>query len=312
MPHMPDRWNDKKQMQFDGLSKIGTAIAELEDDTGFDCGFRRCGRLMPIVQEQTVEIVRKRIAGAAARWPGFSMELIDPPLTGSPAERWLNEAAAPHGATHDTLSGRVDPRSYVGALAAFVRMHGDLLEGVEVAALEPLAGRVRLANGGTVSAAQIVVAAGWEAYSLLQPFMGHLSDRARLGQGIKGQAVLLAHDHDDTRPIIYDNGTYIVPQARNRIAIGSTTRADWQSGRLVAPEAFDTADMEFYDRAMELAPSLAKSPIVERWAAVRPRNRIGGRGTEPWFGRVPEHDNVTALIGGFKISFGLAHIAASS
>ncbi|MGB7286840.1 MAG: FAD-dependent oxidoreductase, partial [Salaquimonas sp.] len=38
MPHMPDNWEAKKQLQFAALSSMPAAIARLEAETGIDCG----------------------------------------------------------------------------------------------------------------------------------------------------------------------------------------------------------------------------------------------------------------------------------
>lgn len=313
MPHMPDRWNDKKQFQYQGLSTMGDAIAELEFDTGRDCGFRRCGRLMPVRHEKTLLEIRQRIAGAEQRWrKAFSMELLQPPLSGGVADGWLSEEMAPLGVVYDNFSARVDPRAYVSTLAAYVGDRGEFHTETEIVSVEPEKSRVNLSDGSSISAGKIVIAAGWEAYPLLQPFMHEMAmDGEAIGRGAKGQAVLLAHDHRDDQPIIYDDGSYIVPQAGNRIAIGSTTRRDWQEGVYSKPDVFDPNDISFYENALRLAPSLAKAPITERWAAVRPRNLLRGRGTEPFLGPVPGHENLIALIGGFKISFGIAHLESS-
>ena len=67
--------------------------------------------------------------------------------------------------------------------------------------------------------------------------------------------------------------------------------------------------MGFYERAMVLAPHLRDAPIIERWAGMRPRNTLEGRGSDPWFEKVPGFDNLIALMGGFKITFGIAHRA---
>lgn len=45
MPHMPDRWSDKKQFQFDALVALEAEIAGLEAETGLSGGYRRCGRI---------------------------------------------------------------------------------------------------------------------------------------------------------------------------------------------------------------------------------------------------------------------------
>ena len=314
MPHMPDRWNAKKQFQFEALSTIGEAIETLEADTGMECGFRRCGRLIPVRNEQTLADVQRRIDGARQNWPGYAMQLLEPPLGHSLGGDWLAEARAPFGAVHDTLSARVDPRAYLSALGAFVREHGELREGIEVASLDPERRRVALTDGTVIEGGEIIVAAGWEAYALLAPFMSEMIERdgpyanGLPGRGVKGQAMLLEHGHSDERHILYDNGAYVVPHAGNRVAVGSTAEENWQDGPAPERDEFDPANTDFHRRALELAPSLRNAPIIERWANVRPRNVLKGRGTEPFMGKVPGYDNLTALIGGFRIGLAVAHM----
>jgi len=351
MPHMPDNWNPKKQMQFDALASIGEAIAGLEADTGLSCGFRRCGRLMPMTHEKMPEHAAGRIAGAKANWVDgkgrqiYGMELLPPGFAGSSAVGWLSEAAAPFGATHDTLSARVDPRAYLGALAAFVRSSelGRVIEGAEVVRIfsGKSGPRVTLQNGEKFKAGRIVVASGWEAYALLRKIDAGAGNRPITGRGVKGQAVLVEHAHGDDLPIIYDNGSYVVPQAGNRIAIGSTSEDKWKphvlgdedeswstesyAGELVpgdpwtemavsaAARQFNASDMGFYDHAMALCPSIKSAQIIERWANVRPRNTMadpatGKIGTEPLFGPIDGDERISVAIGGFKISFALGHV----
>lgn len=316
MPHMPDRWNAKKQFQFEALSGIGDAIAELEADTGLACGFRRCGRLIPVRSERTLPAIEQRLAGAQANWPGQTMELVDPDMVSERSCGWLDAEQAPFGAVHDTLSARVDPRAYLAALAACARARGTIAEGADVVTIDPAGPCVTLATGETVSAGRVVVAAGWESYVLLAPFMGEMTEtngpyaNGLPGRGVKGQAVLLDHAHEDAAPILYEDGVYVVPHAGDRVAIGSTTVENWQQGRAPAPDRFDEEDMAFHQRALRLVPALNDAAIAERWANVRPRNMLKGRGTEPFMGPVPGHDRLSALIGGFKIGLGVAHMAA--
>jgi glycine oxidase len=311
MPHLPERWDAKIEFQYEALCSIESAVTHLEADTGHDCGFRRCGRLMPVVHEKTLTLVEHRIKGARKHWGGtLSIEHFHPPFTGTPAENWLNEAVAPYGATFDNFSARIDPRAYVGALAAFARSYGTILEGMAVREIIPCENTVVLENSDRISAGRIIVANGWCAYELLQPFMQNLAEaNGCIGRGIKGQAVLTEFRHDDNRPILYDDGSYIIPHPNNRVAIGSTSVKNWQESEYPAENAFNPDDMAFYNHALELAPWLRHAPIVERWAAVRPRNTLAGRGTEPFLAPVPEQPNLHALIGGFKISLGIAHLA---
>ena len=237
------------------------------------------------------------------------MQRITPPLAGKVPDGWLNAAAAPFGAQYDDFSARIDPRATLAALKAHVDAQGQLREGVEVSRLER--GRAVVANGNAISAGEIVVAAGFEAYALLQPFMGEMAARpgGRIGRGVKGQAVLVAFGHADDLPIVSADGAYVVPQAGGRVAIGSSNVDDWQEGEFPAPDEFNPADVGFYDKALTLVPALRDAPVVERWANVRPRNMLAGRGTEPFIGRVPGHGWLSARIGGFKIGLGVGHLA---
>lgn len=334
MPHMPDRWNVKKQFQFNCLASIEESIRELEADTGVDCGFRRCGRLVPFAHEAMRSHARARVAGARENWRGrYSMELVEPPVADT---GWLDPQAAPFGATFDTLSARVNPRAYISALREFVAGRSRLVENVKVAELQPGEGRARLADGSHIAAGTIVIAAGWRAYDLLQPFLGPLNDGRSLGRGVRGQAVLVEFTHEDELPIVYHDGAYVVPQADNRVAIGSSSHDEWSG----PPDAFDPTDMDFYNRALQLVPALRDAPVIGRWAGVRPRNTFepGLRAAfgdelerlsatpeqgsslapppaspaDPYFGPVPGHENLFALIGGFKITFGVAHSASDA
>ncbi|MDJ0614713.1 MAG: FAD-dependent oxidoreductase [Rhizobiaceae bacterium] len=304
MPHMPDNWNAKKQFQFDGLTSLPDAIAELEADTGHDCGYRRCGRIMPLTHDKLLPQVERRLAGAKTNWgDDFSMTLEAP----AAYQNWLNSDIASNGIQHDTLAARVNPRAYVRALEAYMRPRCEVLEGGEVRGVnfQQHDGEVMLANGDSITAGKIIIANGWEAYPLLQPFFAELNDNAPIGRGVKGQAVLVEYEHADDLPIVYHDGSYVVPHKENRVAIGSTSVNDW-SGK---PDVFDPEDMDFYRRAIELVPALENAPIIERWSGVRPRNTLKGRGTSPWFGPIPAYENHVALIGGFKITLGVAHLA---
>ena len=304
MPHMPDNWNPKKQFQFEGLDTLEAVIAELEDETGTSCGFRRCGRIMPITNEKLLGQIDRRIKGAEENWQGrYEMTL---------RQNQHNDLISPDIAKfdiqEDTLSARINPRQYIVALDAYVRPRCDLLEGAEVSGLtlRQAQGEVKLVNGDTIIAAKIIVANGYEAYPLLQPFMGEANKGKPIGRGVKGQAVLVEFAHNDELPIVYHDGSYVVPHEGNRVAIGSTSENDWQDETL-----FDESNMGFYERAIDLVPTLKDAPIIDRWASVRPRNTLEGRGTEPYFGAVERHKNLIALMGGFKITLGIAHKASN-
>lgn len=311
MPHMPDRWNAKKQMQYEGLVTLPLAINELEDETGLDCGYRRCGRLLPLKHEKMLLHLQERRHGAEANWvdadasPLFTLEHVPPDVlkkefSGPLGKAWLNPLMAPFGAGFDTLSARVNPRDYLAALAAYVRGHpkGEIREAAEVTAFQVnvTGASVTLSDGTSVDARRIVVANGYEAYLLLKNFDGGLgvtvNGQRITGRGVKGQAVLLDLPHLDNLPIVYDSGSYIVPHGKatgtdatglpNRIAVGSTSVDDWLPENPKDVDATDEHERTAYDQgdtgflklARQLCPALEGREIAERWANIRPRNTI--------------------------------------
>lgn len=293
MPHLPDFWEPKKQMQYEALRSLPDAINALEEDTGHDCGYRRCGRIMPLTHAKMPENATRRITGAKANWIDengkqlFKFELIEPGLVGSIAEGWLNDDVAPFGATYDDFSARVNPRRYVRALAAFVRSGrhglGQIEEGVEVCEVLTCGEsvQVELRTGEVISAGRVMIANGWEAYSLLDKMGGSHLGRVITGRGVKGQAVLLDYPHDDQRPILYDNGSYIIPHVGNRIAIGSTSVDAW------LPNGFGNDDYLYGARGKKKPLIHADHP--ERPASVEPaQNRAGFEdGPLPQFTELP-------------------------
>ncbi len=84
-----------------------------------------------------------------------------------------------------------------------------------------------------------------------------------LGQPIKGQAALLAHDARDL-PQIYADSLHVVPHGDGTTAIGSTTERD----------RTDTTTDDQIDaviaRARAIVPALADAPVIARWAGLRP------------------------------------------
>lgn len=307
MPHMPDGWDAKKQMQYEALCDLPNVVARLEDDTGGSCGFRRCGRLMPMTHDKMPDNAGRRIIGSGKHWldeegePAYSMRRLE---TSEVVDvGWMTPKIAPFGATYDDFSARVNPRGYLAALKKFAEENCHLIEGADVVDLNPGEKYVTLADGSTISAENTIVTAGYEAYPMLQPLMVEMNEGKSIGRGVKGQAVLLQYEHDDTLPIVYHDRSYVVPHANNLVAIGSTSQGIWEGD----PHAFDEGNMSFYENALKLVPSLADAPIIGKWAGVRPRNTLEDRGTDPYYEAVPGVDGLFAVIGGFKITLGIGH-----
>lgn len=301
MPHMPDRWSEKKQFQFDALVLLEAEIAAIEAETGLSAGYRRSGRLIPLPKPHLRKIALGHSEDAEAHWRAgerrFHWHVLDRP----PGEGWIDSSAGESGFVHDTLAARVAPRSLVAALEAFLRgaRHVRVLENKEIADLDPARGTASI-DGGTIAFGRCILAAGYRSF----PFLEKLTPgRKPLGQAVKGQAALLAADIDPALPTIFRDGLYVVAHKGGHVAVGSTSENSFAD-----PFSTDEQLDALIEAARDMVPALRDAPVIERWAGLRPK----AIDRDPMVGAHPENHNLIALTGGFKVSFGLAHRLAEA
>lgn len=303
MPHMPDKWNDKKQFQFDALLSLEDEIAELEAETGMVCGYRRSGRLIPLPKPHLRKIALGHSADAEACWRRadrrFHWHVLDRP----PQKGWPDAAFAASGLVHDTFAARVSPRSLVSALVAFLRSASNVqvVEGIEAEAIDPVSNRIIFLGGESVTFGHCIVSAGHGSFALLEGISPPL--KRPIGQPVKGQAALLKADIDPALPVIFLNGLYVVAHEGGHVAVGSTSEDVFDD-----PSSTDSQLDDLVLRARALVPALAEAPVIERWAGLRPK----AIDRDPMVGAHPDHARVIALTGGFKVSFGIAHKLADA
>jgi glycine oxidase len=307
MPHMPERWNDKKQFQFNALSELPEFLSELEAETGLSVGYRRCGRILPLQQPHHRVLAQDREAAAKEAWtqsdgPSFAWQVREAAWQA----HWPDAAMMPEGCAFETLSARLNPPALMAALKAGVvaAQRSVLVEGDGLAAVSR-DGLATLASGRTIAAGRIVVAAGHDSFgllaSLLPPQLPPLSQP--LGRAVKGQAALLRLAGCADRPLVFHDGVYIVPHADGTVAVGSTSEDSFD-----LPFATDGRLEPVLARAIALCPDLAEATIIERWAGLRPR----AIGREPMIGFLPGRPDILALTGGFKITLGIGHRLAQA
>lgn len=301
MPHTPDRFNDKKQFQFDALLALEEDVSRLEAETGLSCGYERCGRLIPLPKPHLRSLAEDHSRQAETHWqaPGrpFFWNVLDRP----PQPDWLSPDAAPFGVVEDTFAARISPRRLTTALVSAIDAgrHVRRADGVGVDRLE--ARMAHLSNGETIAFGHAIIAAGPGAFPLLQQLGAPLA--RPLGSAVKGQAALLKADVDPASPVLFLNGLYVVAHEDGHVAVGSTSE-------IAFDDAFST-DVQLEDlieRARALSPKLHNAEVVERWAGLRPK----AIDRDPMVGPHPDFGHVIALAGGFKVSFGLAHRLADA
>lgn len=303
MPHMPDKWSEKKQFQFDALLSLEDEIRRLEYATGLQAGYRRSGRLIPLPKAHLRPIAERHCADAETHWIAgerrFHWHVLDAALSAD----WPAPEFAEAGLVHDTLAARVSPRGFGGVLSAYLKAarHVRVIEGAEVARIDSSAAVAVLSNNTSIAFGHCIIAAGHRSFSLLEALGDPLPKR--LGQPVKGQAALLKAEIDPGLPLLYLDGLYIVPHDGGHVAIGSTSE-----NRFDDPQVTDGQLEDLIERARLLAPCLAQAAVVERWAGLRPK----AIDRDPMVGAHPDHANVIALTGGFKVSFGMAHRLAEA
>lgn len=300
MPHMPSGWGAKKQFQFDALVDIEGLARDLEAETGVATGYERCGRLMPIRTERFRALAEARREASRQAWVRggrqFAIELLPPDARAD----WIAPAEAPLGLLWDPLAARIMPRRYVEALATSVRRHGEIREGWAYGHYDMSSGCAIDDRGRErIAVRRVVLACGAATFPLMAPaIQGTL-----LGGGIKGQSVVLAARLPADRPILYDDGAYVVAHDAGGAAIGSTTEKTWGS-----PDTVDTLIDPVIAVARRLCPPLGSAAVVERWAGLRPR----AYATDPLVGRLAPDGPVYVATGGYKITFGIAHRIADA
>jgi glycine oxidase len=236
--------------------------AELNDASGMDPGYLRCGTLLAARDRDEAEALgrelelRQGLGLAVNRLRASEARRLEPAL--APALRLALEIPDDHA---------IDPRKLTAALVeALARAGGALRTGVAVDELAISDGRVagvRLHDGEQIGAANVVVAAG----AWTEAVRG-LPDDARVPiHPVKGQILRM---HDPSGPglltrVLRMTGGYLVPRGDGRYVLGATMEERGFDTTVTAGGAF-----ELLRNAFELLPSVTELVIDELSAGLRP------------------------------------------
>lgn len=295
MPHMPERWDGKKQFQFEALHVLPSEIKILEDETSLPCGYHQCGRVAPIMNDTKRGQMVGHLPNAEKYWLGsYDWQILDK----SPVDDWPIASKAEHGVVYDTLSARVNPRKLLAALKQAILNNKNitLQEGVRLLGYDEAKGRATLSDQSDIKFSHIVLAAGPNTFGFVAPSLS--VPTLALGKPIKGQAAVLKADLDPTWPIMFDAGLYVIAHSGGHVAIGSTSEIEFND-----PLSTDHQLETLIERAREFCPQLKNADVLERWAGLRPR----AIGRDPLIDHMPDAENVIVATSGFKITFGVAH-----
>lgn len=237
-------------------------VAELEEASGRDPGYLRCGTLLAARDGDEAEALARELAMRTnlglrvRRLRASEARALEPAL--APALRLALDIPDDHA---------IDPRRLTAALVEALRHAGGVVRaGAAVAELSLSSGRVdgvRLADAEHVSAEQVVIAAGpWSAT------LGAVPEHARVPvHPVKGQ-ILRMHDPSGpgllTRVLRMRTG-YIVPRGDGRYVLGATMEERGFDTTVTAGPIF-----ELLRDAIELVPGIGELVIDELSAGLRP------------------------------------------
>lgn len=108
---------------------------------------------------------------------------------------------------------------------------------------------------------------------------------------VRGQMILFHAHAGDIRHIVLYRERYVIPRSDGRVLIGSTLE---QAG--FAKETTAEAKEELYRTAVEMFPSLKRTPIEDHWAGLRPGSPSG----IPYIGAYPGIEGIYFNAGHFR------------
>ena len=248
------------------VRRFGSFAADLEEATGRQVGLRSDGTLAVAYDPGDYAALIRLTA--FRRSAGLEAEELD-----SRACRKLEPFLTPdvHGGVLFADDWSVDNRRYAAVLreaarSAKVRCIRDRV--VEVRARDGQARGVRLAGGGDVDAAHVVVAAGcWSGA------VGGLPDALRtVVRPVKGQLLRLRHPDGvppvishTIRAIVRGADVYLVPRADGELIVGATQEERGPDQTVTAGAVHDL----LHD-AMSVLPVTSELILAETCAGLRP------------------------------------------
>ena len=235
-------------------------VAALAEQTGFDPELRREGTLQLALDEASHAALSRRVA--ALQREGVAASMLDRSAVRE-MEPQLDGAFL--GASFVLAEAQIDNRRLGRALLAACVRAGVRIEAEEGGvAIEADARRVRglRTRRGFVAAETVINAAGaWAGV------IDGVPDHVRVPVvPIKGQMVAVdTRGHLPLRRVVWTPLPYLVPRNDGRLLIGSTMERSGFDVRVTAG-----AVASLIERAAAAVPAIARMPLIETWAGLRP------------------------------------------
>jgi glycine oxidase len=277
-----------------GLEAWPEWIRSLEEETGVDVDFKRCGKLRVAFSPGEVADLEARRGWAEERGVPHRF------LSGPDARREV--PSLPGSAQAGLLveeDHRLESRLLTEALLESARSLGaDVREEAGARGLLTENGQVRgviLEDGSTLPAPIVLVAAGaWSGKLEGLPFPLPV-------RPVRGQILSLMPDRLPSERMLESERIYLVPRSDGRLIVGATQEEAGFDRGLTAEGI-----RGLLEGATELVPELAGARVHEMWSGLRPGTPDGN----PILGRMPGTPGLLVATGHFRNGILLAAVTA--
>ncbi len=244
------------------LARYRTFAHDLVAETGLDVGYRDGGTLEVALDDDHAQLL-------AARAERLERHRMPAEILDDAAARRLEPGLSPQtrGALFFPDEASIDPRLLSRALYLAAHGAGARFRPGQVHRIVQEGGRAVGVDheSGRIASDAVVLAAG--AWSALVEGSGLRPTHVR---PVRGQIALL-----DTRPrllsrVVFSGKGYVVPRADGRVLCGSTMEEVGFERAVTAGGIHDVLEL-----AIEIAPQLARAPILDTWSSFRPASPDG-------------------------------------
>jgi glycine oxidase len=267
-------------------------VEDLRRETSIDIEYRVSGMLMLARNNED-----RRAIETLATWKRERGQPVEP--VESPRDLEPVLASALRGGLLLPDVAQVRNNRVAPALAESARKSGvEVRATCEVTGFTRVPGRITgvKTTRGDILADETVIAAGAWSTDLLGTIGIHIDVHP-----VRGQMVLLESPPELVKRIMLWSDRYIVPRVDGRLVVGSTIEDVGFDKRVTA-----SGIASILSSALEVAPELARLPVLQTWAGLRPAtaDRL------PYLGRPPELAGLVLATGHFRNGILLAPITA--
>jgi len=268
-------------------------VGELEEETGFEVGYRQRGTLLVALTGNEMSALRELVALRVAQ--GLRAELVDVSTTRAMGAGGTSVV----GGAFFADDWSVQSERFVAALVNASQRRGVFFRlGTTVRGLSAAADHVRVRiDDAEIETGHVVVAAGaWSG-----ELMGGCGVKVPV-RPARGEMLALRLAGALAGPVLAGNGTYLIPGESNEVLVGSTN----------AFAGFDKYVTEagvatLRRRATALRPDLEQAPALRAWAGLRPCATI----RRPLIGPLPSWERVLLATGHHRNGILLAPVTAT-